>query len=71
MREIKHDRFLRMSEVPDKIGFGESTLNELVSTGQFPKPARIGSRAVRWSENEVDAWIADRLSEREGEAAAE
>jgi len=71
MSELTRDRFLRMTDVLDKIGFGETTLNELISGGSFPKPARIGSRAVRWSENEVDAWIAARLAEREGEAPVE
>jgi len=31
----------------------------------------IESRAVRWSENEVNAWIADRLSERKGETVTD
>ena len=58
------DRFLRQSEVLEKIGFGESMLNDMIADGSFPKPARIGARAVRWSENEIDAWIAARLAER-------
>ena len=71
MNELTRDRFLRMPEVLDKIGFGESMLNEMINEGSFPKPARIGSRAVRWSENEVDEWIAARLAEREGEATSD
>jgi prophage regulatory protein len=65
------DRFLRQSDVLEKIGFGESMLNEMIASGSFPKPARIGARAVRWSENEVDAWIAARLAERNGTSPAE
>jgi len=71
MNEVTRDRFLRMAEVLDKIGFGETTLNELIAGGTFPKPARIGTRAVRWSENEVDEWIAARLAGREGEATSD
>jgi prophage regulatory protein len=69
--EVTRDRFLRMPEVLEKIAFGESMLNEMIAEGTFPKPARIGARAVRWSENEVDKWIADRLAEREGETQSE
>ncbi|MCP3709588.1 AlpA family phage regulatory protein [Paraburkholderia sp. CNPSo 3274] len=58
-----------MPEVLDKIGLDESMLTELINGGDFPRPVRIGSRAVRWSENEVDAWIAARLAERDPAAA--
>jgi predicted DNA-binding transcriptional regulator AlpA len=36
------DRFLRQSDVLEKIGFGESMLNEMIASGSFPQPARIG-----------------------------
>jgi prophage regulatory protein len=71
MEAMTRDRFLRQSEVLEKIGFGESMLNELIAGGTFPKPARIGSRAVRWSENEIDAWISSRLADRNGTPPSE
>jgi hypothetical protein len=30
---------------------------ELMGDGTFPKPVRLGERAVAWLESEVDAWI--------------
>jgi len=36
-----------------------------MQNGQFPKPVRIGSRAVAWPEAEVEAWLNARLAERE------
>ena len=37
----------------------------LMQNGQFPKPVRIGGRAVAWPEAEVEAWLNARLAERE------
>lgn len=30
----------------------------------FPRPVRIGARAVGFLEHELDAWLADRASQR-------
>jgi len=40
----------------------------LENAGKFPKRLRFGQR-VFWLESEIDAWIADRIAERDGEAA--
>jgi prophage regulatory protein len=36
-----------------------------MSAGHFPRPVKIGVAAVAWVEDEVDEWIASRISERE------
>ena len=41
----------------------------LIKAGQFPKPLKIGSRNL-WSSDEVDAFIAERLSQRDEQVAA-
>jgi prophage regulatory protein len=57
-------RILRRAEVEQKTGFKRAHLYQLMKRGQFPKPARLGVRAVGWDAAEVDQWIADRLKER-------
>jgi prophage regulatory protein len=59
------DRLMKVGEVAAKVALHEATVFELVSRGKFPAPIRLSRRASRWSETEVDAWIADRLAERE------
>jgi len=57
-------RLLRRKTVEARTGLARSTLYQMMQTGLFPKPVRIGGRAVAWPETEVDAWIEARLAER-------
>jgi prophage regulatory protein len=57
-------RLLRRKSVEARTGLSRSTLYQMMQTGHFPKPVRIGGRAVAWPETEVDAWIDARLAER-------
>ena len=58
-------RFIRRHAVEDQTGLSRSTIYMLMQNGQFPKPVRIGGRAVAWPEAEVEAWLNARLAERE------
>ena len=33
--------------------------------GEFPAPLYLSPRALAWVESEVDAWLVDRLAERD------
>lgn len=56
---------LRKKKVLDRTGLSGSTFYELMAAGKFPKPVKIADRCVAWPANEVDAWIAERIAERE------
>jgi prophage regulatory protein len=58
----KPTRFLRLREVEHRTGRKKSAIYADMAEGRFPKPVRIGSKAVAWIEAEVDAWIAERIS---------
>ena len=55
-----HDRLLRREEVERRCQISRSTIYKLMRAGAFPEPLRIGSRAVRWSQREIECWIAAR-----------
>ena len=57
---IEGDRLLHRAEVERRVGIGTSTLYRMMRDGDFPEPLRIGTRAVRWRESEVEAFIAAR-----------
>ncbi|CUH64651.1 putative transcriptional regulator [Thalassovita autumnalis] len=57
-------KFLRLPEVKSRTGFSRSSIYLFVQNGTFPRPVRIGGRAVAWLETEIDAWIEERLAER-------
>ena len=54
------DRLLRLSEVRTRTALGRSTIYRKMRDGSFPKPLKIGARAVRWRESEIEAWLAAR-----------
>jgi prophage regulatory protein len=58
-------RFIRRPAVENRTGLSRSTIYLLMQNGQFPKPVRIGGRAVAWPEADVEAWLNARLAERE------
>ena len=53
-------RLLRIEEVEVMTGLAKSTIYRLVKEGSFPRPVRVGKRAVRWREWEVREWIRSR-----------
>lgn len=60
----------RMPRVEAATGLKQSYLYELVSEGRFPRPVKLGPRASAWVSTEVQAWIAQRIAERDGGRAA-
>ncbi|MBA3640499.1 MAG: AlpA family phage regulatory protein [Acidobacteria bacterium] len=50
-------RILRLTAVLDRIGVSKSTLDRLISRGQFPPPIRLAPRCIGWDEAQVDAWL--------------
>ena len=53
------------------ISYGPVHLWRLWNAGKFPKPVKIGfGQGARncWPESEIDAWLAQRISERDATA---
>ncbi len=59
-------RFLRLSEVRNRVPYSRATIYRLITAGQFPRPYSLGARAVAWLESDVTAWIEARLSDPVG-----
>lgn len=54
-------RVLRIDDVADRLGgISRSQVWRMVKDKRFPKPRRLGLRAVGWLEQEVSAWITER-----------
>jgi prophage regulatory protein len=65
MREIMLLHLLRLPAVVAKVGCSPMTLWRKERDGEFPKRVKIGKNAVAWVAEEVDAWIAARVAERD------
>jgi prophage regulatory protein len=55
-------RLLRLESVKEITGLSRSTI---YADPSFPKPCKIGERAVAWVEEEIEAWVSARIQERE------
>ena len=54
------DRLVRLSEVLARTALGRSSIYRKMLDGFFPVPLKVGVRAVRWRESEIEAWLAAR-----------
>lgn len=68
---MTQNRMVRREEVSKMVGLAASTLRAKVSTGEFPRPAKIGKRAIAWPLHTVEAWMEERVRASEQEAACE
>lgn len=59
------EKLLRLPEVKELTGRSTTRIYADMNAGTFPKPVKIGARAVAWRESELSAWLADRVKERE------
>lgn len=58
-------RLMRIEEVCDMAGIGKTSVYKLIGEGVFPKPVNVYGRTVRWVSDEIEAWILERVEERD------
>lgn len=52
----------RLPSVLARTGLSRSTIYKKVADGQFPRPVKLGERAVAWDAAAVTAWISERVA---------
>lgn len=55
-------RIIRRREVEVRTGLSRSTLYAMMAEGEFPKPIKLGKRAVGWREADIAAWLESRTT---------
>jgi prophage regulatory protein len=58
-------RLLRLPAVLDRTGSNATEIYSQMKAGTFPNAVPIGKRTVGWVEEEVEAWIEDRVAARD------
>jgi prophage regulatory protein len=48
---------LRLPNVKASTGLSRSTIYLRISQGTFPRPVKLGGRAVGWVQTEVQEWL--------------
>ena len=51
----------RLPEVLGRTGLSRSSIYKQVAEGTFPEPINLGSKAIGWLNNEIDAWITEQI----------
>jgi len=54
------ERHLRRPAVEAATGLSRSSIYAMMDADEFPRPIRIGRRAVAWPESTILAWLAER-----------
>lgn len=47
----------RLPTVQAKTGLSKSEIYRRIKAGVFPKPLKLGARAVAWHSNQIDSWV--------------
>ena len=63
------ERLIRRKEVESITGLSRSSIYAMISSGEFPKPIKIGIQAVAWPESDIQEWVAKRIEASRGEKA--
>lgn len=58
---------LRLPKVIERTGISRSLIYLKIGEGKFPKPIKLGERAIGWPASAIDAWIEEQIQK----AAAE
>lgn len=57
---------LRRKAVCETTGLPTSTLYAKIAAGEFPKPVKLGKRAVGWLSTDIDDWKRKKLEQSNG-----
>jgi prophage regulatory protein len=63
------DEVIRRADLPRYCGLKRSQVDVYIALGKFPRPIKVGDRAVAWLASEVRRWQLERIAERDGEAS--
>ena len=50
-------KIFRRRELENRIGVKRSSIYKMMDEGLFPKPVRLGRRAVGWREEDIEHWL--------------
>lgn len=55
-------KILRLPQVIERTGLSRTTIYNRIADATFPKPIKLGERAVGWVDTEIDEWIQARIT---------
>ena len=62
-------QMLRMPDVIQRTGLSRSTIYSLMAKGKFPRQIHVSENTTAWAAHEIEAYLAERIAERDGEVS--
>ena len=54
------EQLIRRHDVEAATSLSRSAIYAMMDEGKFPRPVRVGKRAVAWKKSEIEEWMATR-----------
>jgi len=55
------ETFIRRKALEAKLGLSCSTIYAMMAANKFPRPIKIGRRAVGWRNSDIQAWVRSKV----------
>jgi len=52
-------QILRRTQLEARLGLARSSIYKMMDEGTFPRPVKLGRRAVGWRSEDIEAWLED------------
>ena len=52
-------QIFRRKDLEERLKLSRSSIYAMMSQGEFPKPVRLGRRAVGWKSTDIEKWLQD------------
>lgn len=62
MKTSNDERLLKLPQVRERVALSTSTIYDLMLRGEFPRPVKVGERAVAWPSSAIQNWIEQRIA---------
>jgi len=59
-------KLIRRHQLEANLGISRSTIYQMMASGEFPKPLRIGRRAVGWRVEDIEKWLEEMQEQSNG-----
>lgn len=57
------ESLLRLPQVIGRTGLCRTAIYESIKAGEFPRPVKLGARAVAWPSSQINSWIERRIAD--------
>jgi prophage regulatory protein len=64
------NRIIRKKQLADFVGLRRTAVDDAIKRGDFPRPIKIGPRAVGWLEEDIAQWQHGLIAKRDEAAAS-